>query len=168
MNQLTNHIIKHVYNNLGLNRDLKMPVSLKNYSFLLEETIDFNDESGDLSAQVWGAQIEIENAKFKIVVTDLSEDFIEHAMLIKLDGCPTYACYLSEDPDDSSATLQFGDISFSLKEDQWLKSSIGIQATFLAGMENLRDITGQWSALKQTKYIVEELKSYIKYLEIGS
>lgn len=163
MKQLTNHIIKHIYNNLGLNRDLKMPVSIKNYSFLLEETIDFNDESGDLSAQVWGAQIEIENAKFKIIVTDLSEYFTEHAMLVKLDGCPTYACYLSED----LLTLQFGDISFSLKEGQWLKSSIGIQATFLAGMENLRDVTGQWSNLKNTENLVNELKSYIKYLEIN-
>lgn len=159
---LTDCIINHVFDNLGLT--LQTKVSLKNDKFLINDEIEFIDEDGnDAAAKIWGCQVKIDSANFRLLVVDFLNNSLEHALIIKLDDCPAYACYLAID--EATGDGHSGLICFSLSANAWLRANIAIQGTFLSGMENLKDITGNWDRLLKYEDLLQELKSFIEYHE---
>lgn len=157
---LADCIVNHIFDNFGIT--LKTTFSIKNNYFLLNEKITFMNELGDEQiANLWGTQVSIDKSNFRIMVADFSNSDFEHALIIKLDGCPTYACYLAID--EVTGDPSDGLISFSLQKNNWLKANASIQGTFLSGMESLKDITGSWEQILKYDDLIEELKSFIEY-----
>lgn len=157
---ITNCIVHHIFDNFGLTKELSS--SLKNDKFLLEEVIEyFDSEEKEKHANLYGASIEIERTKFRILVADFSGKDLEFAMLVKLENCPNYACYLGLDSE--TGDIYDGLIAFSYEFKNWLPTTVGIQATFLAGMENLKEVVAIWDPLENYQEMIEELKSFVEY-----
>lgn len=166
--KLTNYIISHIFDNLGLTMDKK--ISVKDNRFKLEETIEFVDNLGrDDIAFFYGAEVDIDGAKFRVLTVNLSTSTEGHnyhqdqefSIVIKLDNCPAYACSLGIDT--TTGEPYDGIVCFSLNPNVWLKANIAMQGTFLSGMENLKDIAGSWQKLGKHNDLVEELKSFLVY-----
>lgn len=156
--KLTDCIVNHVFDNLGIT--LLTKTSFRSPLFKLQDSIEYDDEN---HALLYGAEIKIENSMFRMLLADFSEDetYSEYAMVMKLEGCPSYGCYLRVD--GATGDPEDGLICFSNKSNVWFKSNVGIQATFLAGMENLRDVNATWNKLSKTTDLIEELKSFFEY-----
>lgn len=155
---LTDCIVEHIFDNLGIS--LQRTASLRDPVFQLKETIEYDDV---YQAPLYGAEFTIEKSHFRMLLADFSdsETYSEYAMVIKLTGSPTYGCYLFID--GAIGTPEDGLICFAAKPNTWLKASISIQATFLAGMENLREVNTSWTKPKKYQDLLEELKSFYEY-----
>lgn len=163
--ELTNQIIRHVYNCLGV----KLPnKNNKNYSilqdkFLLNRKVSFED--GDKKS-VWGVNIKVEDeASLQILMADLSENSLpEFAMICRLTDSPAYGTYLSYQEymsEEEESCLDRPFIAISVNEGSWSECNTYMQASFLCGMEKLKEISVPFSKIEDESMV----DSLIKFIE---
>lgn len=159
---LTNAIIEHIYSNLGLLDERTS--SLTASKFATSHTIKLEEEGGEESEnKVYACQSTYNNTKIIMGATSISDiNGEEIIVVIKIEGCPTYACTLIQ---NGRGEIQSSDICFSLQKDQWISADTFIQASFLAGMEQFRDITASFIECENSKEIYQLIVSFIKYLD---
>lgn len=164
---LTKEIVYHILSGFGLLWaefiDLDKIKSIKSVDYLLSEKVSFEDDEGKtIVKKIWGIQLSIENQDLKILITDcsLEKDISEYAALIQLKDTPAYGMYLvtSSDLIDSEAL-----IAVSVDNKNWMQCSTYLQATFLAGMENAKEIGFSWNKCQDYKQQYDLLLSFIKY-----
>lgn len=162
MNDLTNQIVKHIFDNLGLTDNRQ--VSL--LQFLTDKTIQFSSDGKDeeiSSSQIWACQTVINNVRFRMMSTSFPDiEETETIFISKLDNCPTYGCSLIT---GSNPSFLEGHIGCKMNEESWVPTTIFIQATFLAGMEQLKDISGSFAKCSDNTDLVDDLKSFIAFKE---
>lgn len=163
---LVNHILEYIYNNFGICNDF-VSTSIVSEKYLLTKKIKFEGVDGnEWSAKMYGAEIVIDKLRFRILCGDFSSEEKEYALIVKLDNCPSYGCYLIYNSDLSEISgPQAGLLAFSIKENEWLASNVYIQATFLAGMEQLRDVSASWQSLSNYQDMIENMKSYVRHYD---
>jgi hypothetical protein len=165
--KLTQQIVHHIFSGLGvapnsLVKNSKFE-SIKSKKYLLSEKLIFSDENGqEIKNNIWGTQLFVENNNLKILVGDCTttSDVLEFAAVIHLEENPTYGIYLNYG-DDESYPL----ISVSLDGINWMNCNTYLQATFLAAMENIKNIPFNWRSIDQYKKEHDSLLSYIKYYD---
>lgn len=155
MNQdLTNQLVKHIWTNFGLTGERQ--VSIASAPFLTEFTIEYEYEDWEKSivkANVWMAETISNTTKFIIAYADFGED---DAIIISIDGCPTYGCYRNGYKDC---------IAFDLKNKSWIPADTYIQLTFTAGLETFKDLMLTFGSCKNQKPVYDKLISFIKYID---
>jgi hypothetical protein len=157
--KLTDEIIIHILSNLGVLEASR--TSIRTSDFLLREMIELEEDNQDKNLKLWGAETQVDNSKLKLILTEINhENEKEYILLSKLDDCPSYGCYLLKDSDN----LKDGTILFSLKNCEWLATNIYLQATFLSGMEQLKESLLSWNRLSEPKKLILEMRSLIDYL----
>lgn len=161
---LTNEILLHVFDNLGL--VLPRQTSLKNDYFLTSAAIDLVEDDKDKHLKIWGAQVPVAAGKFQMLLTEMKthSQEQEYFLVSQLDDCPMYGCYiLLESPIQGRIEPRHGEILFSLKDNAWLPTDIFIQATFLAGMEQLKDLLTSWTPVTDHS-LLAPLKTFTDYI----
>jgi hypothetical protein len=172
MNQkLTEEIAYHILSNVGIlpsdfvNSDKSQ--SLKDKQFLLSEKITFETIEGETkNNSIYGCQISIVNNKdFKLLLADCQQEknVPEYALLIQLKDSPAFAIYLIfnrlvPDPPESEAL-----IAVSTNNKFWMPCTTYLQGTFLAGMEQLRDVGAGWKKCTNYQEQYQQLLSFIKF-----
>lgn len=164
--QLRELIVKHVLANLAIIPStfvsLDKSKSLKTKEFLLNDKISFMASDSKLvENKVWGCQFSAEQQELKILLADCSIDpnIPEYAVLIHLKNQPMYGIYLvNSDVIDSEAL-----IAVSLNGKEWLECSTYLQATFLAAMENIKELGFSWTKCSSYKEQLISLLSFIKF-----
>lgn len=160
---LTEAIIKHILSQLGVLPspyvDPKKTKSLLNKDFLLMEKLSFQDEDGKtFKNDIWGCQLSLGQQEVKILLGDCSQDGTsEYCLLIQLKDAPTYGLYLV--CDEVAEPL----IAAIANETGWFPCSTFLQATFLAGMEQIKDTYLTWGRCVDYKIQHDMLLSLIKY-----
>lgn len=159
--QLMDNIVRHIMSNfLVIDSnfvDSKGTQSLINDKFKLEEGISFSFDENSKVANVWGCQLSLDHKNMKILLCDCSQDdFIEYCLIVNLDDAPTYGIYLSLE-DDSSL------IGVSLTGNDWMDCNTYLQATFLAGMESIKELNLEWNKCKDYLDQYNLMKSFIEY-----
>jgi hypothetical protein len=172
-NELTNAIVKHLFTGLGIYGEV--PVSLRHQLFLTDQQIAFDDENDEAKmAPVWAGETKIENKKFSFIYTSLvMKDFpTEDFLVVKLDDNPGYGCYAAlVDLNDlaggfeNKLDVQDGFIAVQLKSQSWIPANIYLQATFLAGMEQLKDLASRYEKSSKLEEMFGLLKDFITYRE---
>lgn len=163
---LRKEIVKHVFANLGIiSSDFvsrKLSKSLMDDEFLLRTTLIFEDENGGaIRNKVWGCQISADVQEIKILLGACSEykDIAEFAVIVQLKNAPAYGVYLvCNDKVDSEAL-----ISCTINQKDWMECGTYLQATFLAGMEQIRDIGLSWNKCTDYESQYQLMLSFIKY-----
>jgi hypothetical protein len=155
--QLTNQIVKHVLDNVGITDEKQVSI----LQFLTDKTIQFDVEDGELAtAEVWACQTLVDNVRFRMMYSHLDGDMI---FVSKLDECPTYGCSLIID-NEITYNLD-GFIGLKMNDQNWIPTTIFLQATFLAGMEQLKDLSGGYSKCSDHEDLLSDLKSFISFKE---
>jgi len=153
---LTNQIVKHILTNLGI-LDSR-PVSLISDEFLTDLQIEYeNIEDKQTIANVWATEALANNIKIQLAATKFEMDNDEFAVIIEIENCPTYGCYFENENDINSL------IAFSLKGNAWIPADIYTQATFLAGMEQLKDLTASFSLCKNPQLIYDKIIGFVNF-----
>ncbi len=153
--KLTNAIVEHIFTNLGFMD--KRPHSLLAEPLKTDEYIAVQEEEQEVRYPVYACETHITQTKIVMagVVFDdnISPDM---AVVVNIEDCPTYGCYLSQDE---------GLIAFTIKDNTWMDANTFLSATFLAGMENLRDVVHPYTQCKDTKAIHQALTTFLKYID---
>jgi hypothetical protein len=164
---LTECIIKHILSQFGVmpdkHVDMKKTKSLLDKELLLAEKISFQGEDGEVfKNDIWGCQLTSGQQEVKVLLGDCSQskESAEYCLIVQLKGAPTYGLYLVYD--EVSEPL----IVVSTNEIGWLPCSTFLQATFLAGMEQVKETYSAWSKCTDYKALYDWMLSLIKYHNI--
>lgn len=168
-NELTNAIVKHLFTGLGIYGEV--PVSLRHQLFLTDKQISFEDEGGEKMASVWAGETKLDSKKFSFIYTSLvmkdypTEDFL----VVKLDDNPGYGCYAAAEEERVGnlyrLDMRDGFIATQLKSQSWIPANVYLQATFLAGMETLKDLASRYDKSSKMEEMFGLLKNFIAYRE---
>jgi hypothetical protein len=168
--QLTEQIAYHVLANLGalpapfINKETTK--SLLDKQFMLPERITFEVDGETVKKNIFGCQVTVADGKdFKMLIIDCTQEkeLPEFCLLINLKDAPCYGVYfvysgLVDEAVDSEAL-----IAVSTDKQHWMPCSTYLQATFLAGMEQIRDIPMGWAKCANYQEQYQQLLSFIKF-----
>lgn len=145
-NTLLEQITRHIFANLSViyspSVNQQTTKSLMNKDFLLTEKLVFENDNGKISKNnIWGCQLSSDQQEIKILLGDCTQDkeLPEFCLIVQLKGAPAYGVYLivndlSKDIDSEPM------IALTINQKDWMTCSTYLQATFLAGMEQVKDI----------------------------
>lgn len=169
--ELTQQIVHHIFCGLGIapNSFFKNSKfeSIKSKKYLLSEKLSFSNENEEnIKNNIWGTQLFVENNNLKILVADCTTDpdVLEYAALIHLEENPTYGIYLNYNMLDEINEV-YPLISVSLDGVNWMNCNTYLQATFLAAMENVKNIQFNWGLIDNYKKEYDSLLSFIKFYD---
>lgn len=166
--ELMENIVRHIFSNFAIIPstfiNLKKSKSLMDKEFLLPEHIPFEIENSNSKwNRVWGCQIATDQQEIKILLGDCSEEkhIPEYALLVQLKDTPIYSMYLvnSNFPDVSSDAM----LAVTMNGKEWMECNTFLQATFLAGMEQIKDYGLAWVKCTNYKTQFDALLSFINY-----
>jgi hypothetical protein len=167
---LLKEIVVHIYANFAIIPsnfiNLKTTDSLMNPRYLLNQKITFEEEGIAYHGKVWGCQMAVGSQEIKILLGDctIDKEFPEFTMIIQPKNAPTYGLYLmhnelSTEPGDSHPM-----IAVSPDEGKgWIQCNTGLQATFLAAMEQARDLRMTWQECEEPKPLHQAMVSFLKF-----
>lgn len=164
--QLMETIVRHVFASFAVVPsifiNLDKSKSLMDKDYLLSDTIPFEgEEPGQVKKnKVWGCQLTADQQDIKILLGDCSEDrsIQEYALLVALKDAPIYGVYLVASEQDSEPL-----IAVTMNGKEWMECNTYFQATFLAGMEQIRQFGFTWDKCSDHKEHLEMLLSFINF-----
>jgi hypothetical protein len=165
--ELRQKIVEHIFNNFAIIPSvfvsLEKSSSLKNPIYLLEEQIIFEEDDKLIKNKTWGCSLSILQQKIKVILGDCSaSNYIkEYALLIKPEANPAYALYLIWDNEKMIASDAL--LACSVDDKSWLGCNTFLQATFLAAMEQTRDLGMSWVPHTNCKELYQSLLSFIEF-----
>lgn len=166
-NILRNTIVKHIFSNFGVIQskfiDSNKTKSLMSNEFLLSKKISYKNTAGNIvKNNVWGCQITLDQKEFKILLADYGQDSSkEYCLLVQLKNSPAYGLYILNDEILGDETM----IACTLDGKQWMECQTFLQATFLAGMEQIKDIGLSWSKCNSYREQFDLILSFIEFYE---
>lgn len=171
--KLTNAIVEHILDNLGITA--KQPTPITSDAFLTNHKIPYEYEETSEEAKVWVSEASINGSKITIAYTTFNVEggYSEDIVIVDIKDCPLYGCYFMRDTNEYDNTeMPYTEalIAFSIKNDKkseisWLKASDHIRATFLAGMEHIKDLMASFAKPKNSDDIFKALMSFTKYVD---
>lgn len=164
--KLSEEIIKHILSNfLIITSDFINPndyKSLLHKDFLLKEKLIFTLDEPNSSRKnnIWGCKLNFLQQEVVILLGDCSQDseIIEYSVIISIPNSPTYGLYIILNHVDSKPL-----ITCTLDNKSWITCNTFLQATFLAGMEQLKDTSFNCSKISSYEEQYKLLLSLINY-----
>lgn len=170
MNQkLTEEIVYHVLANLGALPsafvDQETTRSVIDKQFLLPEKLTFEMEGEVLRKNVYGCQIAVGGKDLKLLLADCGQNntFPEFCLITQLRDAPTFGMYLIYNGLNVESFDPEAMIAVSADTRYWVPCSTYLQATYLAGMEQLRDLGFGWTKCTAYQAQYAQLLSFIKF-----
>lgn len=164
--KLRETIVKHVFASFALIPsdfiNLNTTKSIKSKEYLLSDRIPFALEDGsEEEKNVWGCQFTVDSQEIKILLADcsLEKEIPEYALLVHLKDNPFYGVYLVCSNQIDTESL----IGCSMDGTSWMECNTYLQATFLAGMEHIKDIGLAWNKCSGYKDELKSLKEFIQF-----
>lgn len=157
--KLTNSIVEHILTNLGF-------MDQRTHSLLAEPLktdtyIAVQEEEQEIRYPVYACETHITQTKIVMAGVIFSDNTnstnpSDMAVIVNIEDCPTYGCYLSQGE---------GIIAFTIKDNTWMEANTFLSATFLAGMENLRDVVQPYTQCQDIKPMHQALITFLKYVD---
>jgi hypothetical protein len=169
--KLQNNIVEHIFSSFAIFPstyiNLNKSGSLKHPNYLLPEKIVFEEKNKIISNKVWGCQLTVSHQKIKVMLgncsIDESEDhYREYALLVKPEGLPAYGLYVVWDKYELKTIETV--LACSVDDESWMECNTYLQATFLAAMEQTRDLGMSWAPISfDSKEMHKILLSFIEF-----
>lgn len=163
--KLTEQIIHHVLANLGIipsefvNQELTKSIADKAY--MLPEKIVFEGQAD--KRPIYGCQVSVaESKELYLLLADCTQDkeYPEFALLVQLKDAPAFGLYLIQGRGKVNSEVL---IAVTTDKENWMPCSTYLQATFLAGMEQIRDLGFGWTKASNYAAQHKQLLSFIKF-----
>ena len=173
--KLTEEIARHILSNLGVLPssfvDSEQTKLVIDKQFLLSEKIKFQDSDGkEIINNIYGCQISIANSKdFKLLLADCTQDkdFPEYCLLVQLKDSPAFGVYLISEESYTPSNNEYIDVEALIAVNSdgkfWMPCTTYLQGTFLAGMEQLKDLGFGWIKCSSYKEQYDQLMSLIEF-----
>jgi hypothetical protein len=165
---LLEEIVKHIFSNLSVIHshfvNSEKSKSLMSSEFLLDKKLSFDLENNETAdRKVWGCQISSEQKELKILLADCWQErgVPELYLIVQLKDAPAYGLFYVHSSEKEKDDRSF--IACSVNDNDWMECSTYLQATFLAGMEQLKDLGLNWTKCKDYTKQYNLLLSLIKY-----
>ena len=156
--ELAKQIVLHIFYSFSIVKsDFINSLSLINKDFLLKERLSFTE---NVNNKIFGIELNIEKQPIKVLLGDCSIDDKEYCLLVSLKDAPFYAIYFSSYSD-------YYRISYSIDGLNWADCNTYLQATFLAGMEQIKDLGLKWNKCSDYDLLIKYMKSFINYSNEG-
>jgi hypothetical protein len=154
MNQeLLVEIVKHIFLQLVPDNGSK---SLLSDEFILSDKLKFEFDKDIVSKNIYGCEFNTQDTDFKILLGDCSYSTKEYVLIISLSNSPTYGIYINQSNlDECIIACTLGD--------SWLVCNTGLQATFLAGMEQLKELIVYWKKCEKYEKQLNLMKSFLEF-----
>lgn len=152
--KLTNAIVEHILTNLGCFD--QRTNSLFSLALKTDLQLTYEDDGAQTQYDIYACETLLSHMPITIVGASLSSKEPDIAVVVHIKDCPNYGCYWND-----SAGL----IAYTLKENTWIEANTHIQASFLLGMEQLRDMVQPFVACKSPQTIHQSLISFLKYID---
>lgn len=171
---LMEEIVRHIFSNLAVVPNSAInenkSSSLRDNEFLLPEKLSFIDADGkEIKNSVWGCHVmSIKSTEMiTIILGDCTQyaDIPEFCLFVQLTGTPAYGCYLVYN-DLKQDCLADPLIAVSANNKDWMVCDTYLQATFLAGMEQIRDLNFGRKKCSDYKSQYDMMVSFIKYYSV--
>jgi len=161
MNKLTYEIVKHIFQNFGVfDTQSHHFKSLRSKEFRLNKNITLVNENKDIENKIWGCQQLFGTQLMTVLLSDLSvENDKSYCLIVQLKDAPAYGLYLNLDSNLFDESL----IACTVNNKDWITCNLHLQATFLAGMENIKEIGFSWKKPEEFAEQYELMLSFIKY-----
>jgi hypothetical protein len=164
--KLTEQIAHHILANFGVLPasfiDWQHTQSLADKQYVMSDKLVFeNEDSETIKNSIYACQVTAPGSKeLKIVLGDCTEDggTPEYCLIVHLKDSPTYGVYLFYDHSESEAM-----IAVNIDNKGWMPCETYLQATFLAGMERIKDLFLTWNKCTEYKEEHQSLLSFIKF-----
>jgi hypothetical protein len=166
---LLEQIVKNIFANLLVipSKFVKQDVSksLKSKDFMLNEVLTFEVDNEVITGKIWGCQISAEDSEFKILLGDCTQinNIPEYCLIVQLKNAPAYGVYMRYTDLINYKVFSEPLIACTLNETDWLACNTYLQATFLAGMEQIKELGLSWNKCSNYNSHIEMMKSFIKY-----
>lgn len=164
---LTESIIKHILSNFLIipsnHINYEKTNSLISKDFLLKDKLKENEDNS-ISYNVYGCQLEIKDKEIKILTSNCSnnKDIPEFCLIMQLKDAPIYGMYIIYNDLDNTINSD-PLIACSLDGKSWMPCSTYLQATFLAGMEELKEAGLSWSPCLNYEKSFQDMMSFLQY-----
>lgn len=171
MNQvLLETIVRHIFANFMIVPssyvNMTKSKSLTDKEYLLPDHIPFETDGSDQVQKnhIWGCQISADQQEVKILLGDCTEDpnFPEYALVIHLKDSPAYGLYLVNNLKDENVEPD-PMLAVTMDGKAWLECSTFLQATFLAGMEQIREVGLGWNKCTNYKNELDMLLAFVNF-----
>ena len=167
---LLKEIVSHIYAHFAVIPsdfvNLERTGSLMSPNYLLNERIIFESEGESYQGKTWGCQMAIGQQEIKILLGDctLDKEYPEFVMIVQPRDAPIYGLYLihnemSFQPGDSHPMLAVSPNTGK----GWMECNTHLQATFLAAMEQARDLKMPWERCIDYKPLYQAMLSFLKF-----
>lgn len=170
-NKLTEQIAYHILANLGVlpssfvNRESTR--SIVDKDFLLSEKLTFKSENDQvIRKNIYGCQVSVVDSKeLRILVANCTEDeaLPEFCALVQLKDAPAFGVYLIFTQHSKETLDPEALIAVSTDKKNWMPCSTYLQATFLAGMEQIRDLGSGWGKCTDYQDQYQQLLLFVKF-----
>jgi hypothetical protein len=163
--ELLQQIVRHVFASFGIIRaGFKLNgKSLSSPEYLLPDVISFEIDGEIKRNKTWGCQLSSADNELKVLLADCSEtegDNKDYALLIQLKNCPAYGLYWTQ---DKRSKIPGEPLIACSVDTGWLECNTYLQAMFLAGIEQTKDIGLVWNKCQDYKKQLDLLKSFIQF-----
>src|SRR6266404_6345393 len=147
---LTSQIIKHIFGGFRIINSTFININSKSLisnSFLLNEKLVFDEDIQAIENNIWACQMLMGQQELKIILGDCSQEnnIREIAMVAHLKDAPAYGLYLNIENDIETNPM----IACSINGNDWMECNMYLQATFLAGMEQSKEMNMSWSKCQE-------------------
>lgn len=161
-------IVKHIFANFGVipaDYVSEKTHSLAGKEYLLPEKLSFEGDDDILENKIWGCQLSADVQEIKILLADCAqeESSPEYCLLVQLKNAPAYGIYLTFNESFGNQIGSACMIAYSLDSKLWMECSTFLQATFLSGMEQVRETGFAWNKITNYQSQYQTLISFIKY-----
>ena len=156
--EIVNHIFIRFGINFSANDYLKQGFIFDN--MLCDLKVKVAESDVIVEKSLWTAQLQVADSLMRCMICDLSDDKLnEYALVFRLDNLPLYGIRLSDDIED------FGTFKYQVSPSKWIPASTFLQATVLAGIEQLADLPTNWTSC--TDHVGTLHESIIDFLKDG-
>lgn len=171
---LMEEVIRHIFANLAIvpspRIDTNKTISIRDKNFLLSQKLVFTDDvDKEVQNSIWGCNINTSQSTegLTLLLGDCTQysDIPEFCLIVSLKDAPVYGLYLVYN-DLKEGCLSDPLIGVSTNNKDWMPCDTYLQATFLAGMEQIRDLNFGKNKLINYQHHFELLQSFIKFHNI--
>ena len=164
---LLKEVIHHVMASFGVIQssfiDPKKTGSLLDPAYILPEKIRFEVDENLFENNIWGCQISALQNEVRVLLSKLGdENQYDFVMAVQSKGAPTYGLVLSYELEHG---LEHCMLAVSIDGKTWMDCSTFLQATFLAAMEQVKDLGSGWQACSDYEELHSSLISFIKFYD---
>lgn len=166
---LLEQIVRHILSSLVVIPssfiDPDRSASLMSKEYQLKDTLSFEVDGITRKNKLWGCQISAMEEEIKMLLADCTQerDIPEYCLIVQMKNAPAYGLYFIYNDLLNKRIPSDPLIACSINDKDWMECNTYLQATFLAGMEQIKELGLSWNKCVNYKSQIDLVKSMIKY-----